>query len=119
MWNGKIANVKNFKIFGYKCFIKKNDDSLENFNPGFDEGIFLGYSTHSKSFKSYNKILSKIVEAINVVFHEISLSHNNNKEDLEEISFQKSKTLHDDENLDNVDSKIVDKIEQENCSILK
>ena len=42
LWNGKTKNVNNFKIFGYKCFIKKNDGSLENFNSRSDEGIFLG-----------------------------------------------------------------------------
>ena len=47
LWNEKTTNVKNFKIFGCKCFIKKNDDSLENFNSRSDEGIFLGYSTHT------------------------------------------------------------------------
>ena len=32
LWNGKTTNVNNFKVFGCKCFIKKDNDSLESFN---------------------------------------------------------------------------------------
>lgn len=119
LWNRKIANVKNFKIFGCKCFIKKNDDSLENFNSRSNEGIFLGYSTHRKAYKCYNKRLNKIVEATNVIFDETSVCYNN-KENHEDSSFQKSEILHNEhfEN-DKVEpddeDELVGKIEPENC----
>ena len=114
LWNAKIENVKNFKKNSCKCFIKKNDDSLENFNSRSNEGIFLGYSTHSKAYKFYNKRLNKIVEAINVVFDENSMCYNN-KEDHEETSFQKLKTLHD-EHLENVEIEPVDETKPKNYS---
>ncbi|XP_059076415.1 uncharacterized protein LOC131067604 [Cryptomeria japonica] len=95
LWYGKTTNVKNFKIFGCKCFIRKNDDSLENFNSRSDEGIFLGYSTHSKAYKCYNKRLNKIVEAINVMFDDTSVCCND-KEEYESLSFQESESFHNE-----------------------
>ena len=54
LWKGKPASVKSFKIFGSKCFMKINDDSLVKFDSRVDEVIFLGYYTRSKSYKCYN-----------------------------------------------------------------
>ena len=54
------------------------------------------------------------MEAINFVFDENFVCWNN-KEDLEEVSFQKPETLHD-ENFENVECEITDEIEQENYS---
>ena len=70
LWYGKTASVKHFKIFGSKCFIKKDDDNLGSFQSKSDEGIFLGYSTHNKAYKYLNKRLNNIVEVVNVKFDE-------------------------------------------------
>eukprot|EP00253_Pinus_taeda_P033258 PITA_33258 len=45
-------------------------DQGTEFEPRADEGIFLGYSPHSKAYKCYNKRLGKIVESIDVVVDE-------------------------------------------------
>lgn len=70
LWKGRPASVKYFKIFGSKCFIKRDEDTLSKFETRSDEGIFLGYSTTSKAYKWYNKGLQKIVENVNVIVDE-------------------------------------------------
>ncbi|GLJ31039.1 hypothetical protein SUGI_0621090 [Cryptomeria japonica] len=49
-----------------KRFIKKDEQDLGGFESWSDEGILLGYSTHSKAYKCYNKRLRKVVESVNV-----------------------------------------------------
>ena len=70
LWYGNSPSVKNFRIFGSKCFIKNNDEKLGKFERRADEGIFHGYSSRSRAYKCYNKILRKIVECIDVVIDE-------------------------------------------------
>lgn len=57
VWNGKPPIVKNFKIFGSKCYIKRDEEYLGKFDARENEGIFLGYSTNSKAYQCYNKKL--------------------------------------------------------------
>jgi len=66
LWYGKPKTIKHFKIFGRKCFIKKNDDNLRNFESKADEGILLGYYSRRKGYKCYNKRIHKVVESIDV-----------------------------------------------------
>lgn len=66
LWYGKSACVKYFRIFGSKCYIKKDDANLSSFESKRDEGIFLGYSSLSKAYRCYNKRLKKIIESANV-----------------------------------------------------
>lgn len=56
LWFGHSPTLKYFKVFGSKCYIKR-DDSIGKFDPRCDEGIFLGYSTKRKSYRCYNKRL--------------------------------------------------------------
>jgi len=70
LWYGETPSVKHFKIFGSKCYIKKNDEQLGKLEPRADEGILLGYSPHSKAYKCYNKRLGRIVDNIDVVIDE-------------------------------------------------
>jgi len=74
LWYGNLPIVKNFRVFGSKCFIKNNDEKLGKFEPIADEGIYLGYSYRSKAYKCYNKRIQKIVECIDVVIDEFVLS---------------------------------------------
>jgi hypothetical protein len=30
LWKGRIVNVKHFRVFGSKCYIKREDNGLEN-----------------------------------------------------------------------------------------
>ena len=70
LWYGNLPTVKNFRVFGSKCFIKDNDKKIGKFEPRADEGIILGYSSRSKAYKCYNKRLQNIVECIDVVIDE-------------------------------------------------
>ena len=57
LWKGRRTSIKYFKNFRSKCYVKINEDNLGKFNSRANEGIFLGYSTKSKAYKCYNKIL--------------------------------------------------------------
>lgn len=70
LWYGKVASIKYFKIFGCKCYIKRDEENLGSFDTKTDEGIFLGYSTHRKAYRCFNNRLNKIVEIVNVRFDE-------------------------------------------------
>jgi len=85
LWYGETPSVKNFKIFGSKCYIKNNDKHLGKFEPRADEGVFLGYSPHNKAYICYNKRLGRIVDNIDVVVDEKGNIHRQvNYENIEE-----------------------------------
>ena len=65
LWFGYSLSVKYFRIFGSKCYIKRNDD-IGKFDPRSDEGMFLGYSLKSKAFRCFNYRTKTIVECANV-----------------------------------------------------
>lgn len=65
LWFGHVPIFKYFKVFGSKCYIKRDED-IGKFDARCDEGIFLGYSTKSKAYQCYKKRLRKIVESKNV-----------------------------------------------------
>ena len=65
LWKGRPANVKHFRVFGSKCYIRR-DNRIGKFDSRIDEGILLGYSSKSKAYKCFNLRLNRIVESINV-----------------------------------------------------
>ena len=65
LWKGRPANVNYFRVFGSKCYIRR-EDKIGKFDSRVDKGILLGYSSKSKTYKCYNHRLNKIVESINV-----------------------------------------------------
>ena len=89
LWKGRPANVKYFKIFGSKCYIKREDQKLGKFDSYVEEGIFVGYSRKRKDYRCYNLRQKQIVESINVTFDEDCVLKDNN----EIISLRKSKGL--------------------------
>ena len=54
LWKGRPTNIKYFKIFGSKCYIKREDIQLGKFDSHVDEGIFVGYSRKRKAYRCYN-----------------------------------------------------------------
>ena len=68
-WYGYSPNVKYFKVFGRKCHILK-DFRNGKLDEKIEEGIFLGYSTTSKSYKCLNTNTNKLVKSANVNFDE-------------------------------------------------
>jgi hypothetical protein len=67
---GRPANVKHFKVFGSKCYIKREDGRMGKFDSSVDKGVLVGYSSTIKSCKCYNLRLKKVVESINVTINE-------------------------------------------------
>lgn len=56
LWKVKKSNINYFHPFGCKCFIYNKDrDNLDKFDPLSDEGIFLGYSSSSWTYRIFNK----------------------------------------------------------------
>jgi len=48
LWKGRLVNVKNFRVFGRKCYIKGEDDMIKKFDSRVNKGILVGYSTKRK-----------------------------------------------------------------------
>lgn len=69
LWFGHVPTLKYCRIFGSKCYIKR-DEYVGKFDPSSDEGIFLGYSSKSKAYRCHNKRLQKIIESTNVKIDE-------------------------------------------------
>ncbi|XP_074319033.1 uncharacterized protein LOC141655949 [Silene latifolia] len=71
---GRKPNISYFRCFGSKCFVHNNGkNNLGKFDPRSDEGVFIGYSDHSKAYKVYNKRTLLIEESIHVIFDESSV----------------------------------------------
>lgn len=68
---GETANLKNFKVFGSKCYIKRKDWKIGKFDSRVDKGIFIGYPHKTKDYRCYNLRLNWIIETINVTFDEV------------------------------------------------
>jgi hypothetical protein len=49
LWFGRPTSVKCFRVFGSKCYIKRDGYNLGKFHSKSDEGIFMGYSPNKKS----------------------------------------------------------------------
>ena len=70
---GRKPNISHFHAFGCKVFILNNGkDQIGKFDSKADEGIFIGYSTHSKAYRVYNKRTLTVEESVHVVFDESS-----------------------------------------------
>lgn len=72
---GRVTNAKHFKVFGSKCYIKR-DDNIGKLYSWVDKGILVGYSRTRKKYKCYNLRIKKIVESINTKVDEASLQKN-------------------------------------------
>jgi hypothetical protein len=67
IWRGKKPTVRYFKVFGSKCYILRDRESLGKFDAKSDVGIFLGYSTSSQASRVYNIRTQVVMESVNVV----------------------------------------------------
>ncbi|XP_075086182.1 uncharacterized protein LOC142168906 [Nicotiana tabacum] len=71
---GRKPNVTHLRAFVSKCFVHNNSkEALGNFDVKNGEGVFLGYSLHSKAYKLYNKIAKCVEEIIHVIFDKSNL----------------------------------------------
>jgi hypothetical protein len=48
IWKGRLANVKHFRVFGSKCYIKREDGRMGNFDSRVYKGVLVGYSSTRK-----------------------------------------------------------------------
>ena len=67
IYKGRKPNISRLHIFGCKCFVLNNGNNLGKFDAKFDEGIFLGYSLHSKAYKVCNKRTMNVEEFIHLL----------------------------------------------------
>jgi hypothetical protein len=51
LWKGRPMNVKHFRVFGRKCYIKREDGRIGKFDSRVDKGILIGYSRKRKAYK--------------------------------------------------------------------
>jgi hypothetical protein len=58
--------VKLLRVFGRKCYIKREDGRMRKFDSRVDKGILVGYLSKRKAYKCCNLRLNKVVESINV-----------------------------------------------------
>jgi hypothetical protein len=70
LWKGRPTNVKHFRVFGFKCYIKREDFRMGKFESRVDKGVLVGYSSTRKEYTCYNLRLNKVVERINVTIDE-------------------------------------------------
>jgi transposase InsO family protein len=71
LWKGRPSKVKHFKVFGSKCYNKREDGRMGKFDSHVDKRVIVGYSITRKSYKCYNLRLNKVMESINVTIDEI------------------------------------------------
>ena len=61
----------HLRVFGCKCYVHNNGkEPLGKFEPRNDEAIFLGYSSHSKAYKVFNKRTLCVEKSVHVLFDE-------------------------------------------------
>jgi len=81
LWKGRPGNIKHFRVFGSKCYIRR-EDRIGKFDSRVDERILLGYSSRSKAYKCYNLRLNKIVESINVKIDDYPSEQENTRKEI-------------------------------------
>jgi len=84
LFKGREPNIMHLRVFGYKYFVHNNGkDALGKFDPRSDEAIFLGYSSHSKTYKVFNKRTLCVEESVHVLFDETNSMVENDAQDEE------------------------------------
>jgi hypothetical protein len=103
--------VKHFRVFGSKCYIKREDGRMGKFDSCVDKVVLVGYSSTRKAYKCYNLILNKVVENINVTIdetcrQELKEEENESMEQLYEEETEDEKKGEDEEDLREAEEKV-------------
>nr|GEZ37958.1 hypothetical protein [Tanacetum cinerariifolium] len=69
--NNQKLSVKFFYIFGSICYIVRDGENLDKMKEKGDECIFVGYFTHLRAYRVFNKRTRVIMESIHVNFNEL------------------------------------------------
>jgi hypothetical protein len=64
---GRQPFVSHLRPFGCKCFILKRGN-LDKFESSSSDGIFLGYTSHGKSYRVLNLETNTVAESCDVTF---------------------------------------------------
>ncbi|KAJ9547779.1 hypothetical protein OSB04_020322 [Centaurea solstitialis] len=70
LFRNRKPSIEHLHIFGCVCYILNNKNNLGKFDSKSDDGIFLGYSSISKTYRVFNKRRQTIEETIHVKFDE-------------------------------------------------
>ena len=71
LFKGVKPNISYFRVFGCKCFVHVNEKrNIGKFDERSDEAVFLGYSSHSKAYRVYNKTTMCVEESVHIIFDE-------------------------------------------------
>ncbi|KAJ9536517.1 hypothetical protein OSB04_un000311 [Centaurea solstitialis] len=70
LFRNRKPSIEHLHIFGCVCYILNNKDNLGKFDSKSDDGILLGYSSISKTYRVFNKRRQTIEETIHVKFDE-------------------------------------------------
>jgi hypothetical protein len=99
LWKERPTNVKHFRVFGRKCYIKRENDRMGKFDSHVDKGVLVGYSSTRKAYKCYNLILNKIVKSINVTIDETGRKElkEEENESMEQLYEEETKVEGEDE----------------------
>ena len=66
----------HLRVFGCKCYVHNNGkDGFGKFDPRSDEAIFLWYSSHSKTYKVFNKRTLYFEESVHVFIEPVFIRH--------------------------------------------
>ena len=66
--HNKRPNIKFFHVFGCKCFVLNDRESLGKFEPKGDDAIFIGYAWDTAAYKVYIPRTQTIVVSTNMKF---------------------------------------------------
>jgi hypothetical protein len=105
--------MKHFRVFGSKCYIKREDGRIGKFDSPMEKGLLVGYSSTRKAYKCYNIRLNKVLESINVTIDETSrpeLKEEENKS-MEELFEEEAKDEVEEEDEENP-TKTKEKVQQ-------
>ncbi|GJX39091.1 retrovirus-related pol polyprotein from transposon TNT 1-94 [Tanacetum coccineum] len=69
--NDRKPSIRYLHIFGYTCYLTRDGENLNKIKEKGDPCILVGYTTHSKGYRVYNKRNRLIVESIHLRFDEI------------------------------------------------
>ncbi|KAJ9542460.1 hypothetical protein OSB04_028966 [Centaurea solstitialis] len=71
LFRNRKPSIEHLHIFGCVCYILNNKDNLGKFDSKSDDGIFLGYSSISKTYRVFNKRRQTIEKTIHVKFDQL------------------------------------------------
>ncbi|GJQ93170.1 retrovirus-related pol polyprotein from transposon TNT 1-94 [Tanacetum coccineum] len=72
LMHNKKPDLSFLHVFGSLYYSTNNSEDLGKLNAKYDIGIFVGYTPAKKAFRIYNRITQKIMEAIHVMFDELT-----------------------------------------------